>query len=100
MATKSLAQLKARFRRGMYPTEEDFADLMDSLFHKTDDVIPIGSVGTLAERLNRKLDTADARQIPSDIGALTDIVNALSRKVAQPVVSCNIKFCARNRKRI
>ena len=94
MATKSLAQLKARFRRGMYPTEEDFADLMDSLFHKTDDVIPIGSVGTLAERLNRKLDTADARQITSDIGALTDIVNALSRKVGDVYIDLDVAAIA------
>lgn len=71
MALKSLAQLKAWFRKGMYPTESNFSDLMDSFWHKTDDVIPIGNVGTLAERLNRKLDTADAEQIYDQIKTIS-----------------------------
>lgn len=55
----------------MYPTESNFSDLMDSFWHKTDDVIPIGNVGTLAERLNRKLDTADAEQIYDQIKTIS-----------------------------
>lgn len=90
MAIKSIAQFKAWFRKGMYPTESNFIDLFDSFFHKTDDIIPIGNVGTLAERLNRKLDTADAGQMVADINALTDIVNALSRKVGDVYTDLDI----------
>lgn len=81
MPTKNLAQLKSWFRKGMYPTEANFIDFMDSFFHKTDDIIPISAVGTLAERLNRKLDTADADVIREDIMALTDIVNNVNRRI-------------------
>ena len=51
---RSIAQLKAWFRRGKYPTEEQFADWMDSYVHKEESEIPISQVGNLTEQLNGK----------------------------------------------
>lgn len=90
MPIKNLAQLKAWFRKGMYPTESNFIDFMDSFFHKTDDIIPISAVGTLAERLNRKLDTADAGELRSDIQALTDIVNNVNSRINDVYIDLDI----------
>ena len=44
MAIRSIAQLKAWFKRGKYPTEAQFADWIDSFFHKEEDKVPISSV--------------------------------------------------------
>lgn len=54
MAIRSIAQLKAWFKRGKYPTEAQFADWIDSFFHKEEDKVPISSVEGLAEQLNNK----------------------------------------------
>lgn len=54
MAIRSIAQLKAWFRRGMHPTQEQFADLIDSYVHKEDGGMTITQVAGLAERLNGK----------------------------------------------
>ena len=43
MAKTSVENLKARFKRGMYPTEGDFANVFDSYVHK-DDGIDINDV--------------------------------------------------------
>ncbi len=43
MAKTSIENLKARFKRGMYPTEGDFANVFDSYVHK-DDGIDINDV--------------------------------------------------------
>ncbi len=46
MAIRVRAQLRKWFGRGMYPTAEQFSDLFDSFFHKTEDKIPMsGSRG-------------------------------------------------------
>lgn len=39
MAIKPIEQLKAFFRRGMYPTEQNFADLIDSFVHRGQEAI-------------------------------------------------------------
>ncbi|TGG40954.1 hypothetical protein EZ315_09865 [Duncaniella freteri] len=41
MAIRTIAQLKAWFRRGKYPTEEQFADWLDSYVHKEESIIPV-----------------------------------------------------------
>lgn len=53
MAIRSISQLKAWFKKGAYPTAEQFADWMDSFFHK-EETVPIGSVSGLTEQLNGK----------------------------------------------
>lgn len=58
MAIRSIAQLKAWFKRGSYPTEAQFADWIDSFFHKEEDKVPISSVDQLPEQLNNKYDAS------------------------------------------
>ncbi len=62
MAIKTAAHLKRRFLRGMYPTETDFADLIDSYRHRQDK-ISLTEIGGLAEALNGKLDSSEAKLI-------------------------------------
>lgn len=63
MAIRSVAQLKAWFKRGKYPTESQFADWIDSFFHKEEDKIPIGSVDNLPEQLNGKYPASDGKEL-------------------------------------
>lgn len=63
MAIRSIAQLKAWFKRGKYPTAEQFADWLDSYFHKEEDKVPIGSVDQLPELLNIKYDRTDGVEL-------------------------------------
>ncbi|MEG0808460.1 MAG: hypothetical protein RR410_08940 [Alistipes sp.] len=94
MATKSIAQLKAWFRKGMYPSESNFIDLFDSFFHKTDDIIPIGNVGTLVERLNRKLDTADAEQIYNQLNTISVKFGGLEDRIDNVYIDLDVNAIA------
>ena len=79
----SITQLKSWFRRGLYPTEEQFASWLDSFWHKTDDQIPIASVANLAERLNAKLDTSERAALLERMQLHDDLFNDLSRNLNQ-----------------
>lgn len=70
MAIRSIAQLKAWFKRGKYPTEAQFADWIDSFFHKEEDKVPISSVEELPEQLNGKYDAAAGEQLESNFRQL------------------------------
>lgn len=63
MPIRSIAQLKAWFRRGKYPTEEQFGDWMDSYVHKEEDTIPIAQVEDLSEQLNAKYPMSDGTEL-------------------------------------
>ena len=63
MAIRTLTQLKEWFKRGAYPTAENFADWMDSFWHKTDDKIPISAVEELATQLNSKYNNSSAEEL-------------------------------------
>lgn len=63
MAIRSLAQLKAWFQKGKYPTASQFSDWMDSFFHKEEDKIPIDSVENLADQLNDKYPKNDGLEL-------------------------------------
>lgn len=63
MPIRSIAQLKAWFRRGKYPTEEQFGDWMDSYVHKDEDTIPIAQVEDLPEQLNAKYPMSDGTEL-------------------------------------
>jgi hypothetical protein len=69
MATRTLAQLKAWFKRGAYPIAEHFADWLDSFFHK-EEKIPIDSVEGLDERINAKYDGSDGEELDRLYGEL------------------------------
>lgn len=60
MAIRSIAQLKAWFKRGMYPTAAQFADWMDSYRHR-EEKIDIASVDQLPEQLNGKYPDSDGK---------------------------------------
>lgn len=60
MAIRSIAQLKAWFKWGMYPTAAQFADWMDSYRHK-EERIDIASVDQLPEQLNGKYPDSDGK---------------------------------------
>lgn len=62
MAIKTIAQLKAYFRKGLYPTESQFADMLDSYRHKSEKV-DLAQVEGLAEALNSKYNTSEAKII-------------------------------------
>ena len=47
----------------MYPTAEQFSDLFDSFFHKTEDKIPMSGVEGLTDQLNGKYSTAEGREL-------------------------------------
>lgn len=51
MAIRPIQTLKSRFRRGLYPTEEQFSDWMDSYWHKLEK-IELGDINGLNEQLN------------------------------------------------
>ena len=53
MAIKSPEQLKKWFTKGAYPSESQFADLIDSFIHKTGDEIPISRIKDLSETLTK-----------------------------------------------
>lgn len=55
MPIKSIEQLKEWFSRGLYPTESNFADLIDSFFHRAEK-IPLNAVETLEDKLEKKTD--------------------------------------------
>ena len=81
MAIRSIAQLKAWFKRGKYPTEAQFADWIDSFFHKEDDKIPIDAVEQLAEQLNGKYDAAQAKELQAQIADAVDKTTAVQKDI-------------------
>lgn len=82
MAKKAIADLKARFKKGMYPTEDDFANVLDSYVHK-DDGIDIDDVtaefgsktlSTLLQELKQEiLQEAEAQETGYDDSELRGI---------------------------
>ena len=53
----SLSQIKAWFKKGMYPTESQFDNTFDSFWHK-DDVLPLSAIQNLTQVLNDKANVA------------------------------------------
>ena len=72
MAIRVRAQLRIWFGRGMYPTAEQFSDLFDSFFHKTEDKIPMSGVEGLTDQLNGKYNTAEGRELEKKVQKVTD----------------------------
>ena len=63
MAIRVRALLRKWFGRGMYPTAEQFSDLFDSFWHKTEDEISIDKVEGLTSQLNGKYPAADGKRL-------------------------------------
>lgn len=74
MAIRSIAQLKAWFKRGLYPTQEQFHDWLDSFLHKEDKIAP-SSVDGLTDQLNGKYPGADGKLLEQKTAELEDQLN-------------------------
>lgn len=72
MAIRSITILKSWFKKGMYPTESQFGDWLDSFFHR-DDKIPVASIDGLDNAINSKAEQ-------SAIDTLSQSVSAISNK--------------------
>lgn len=66
MAIRTIAQLKAWFRRGMFPTESQFADWLDSFRHKQEKV-EMSEVSGLTDTLNKKYDASEGNALSSNV---------------------------------
>ena len=60
----------------MYPTAEQFSDLFDSFFHKTEDKIPMSGVEGLTDQLNGKYNTAEGRELEKKVQKVTTDLSA------------------------
>lgn len=58
----ALATIKTWFETGDYPTQEQFANWLDSFFHK-DDTIPFESIEDLQGYFDAKANAADAPRV-------------------------------------
>ncbi|MDE5969618.1 MAG: hypothetical protein K2G74_02155 [Muribaculaceae bacterium] len=74
MAIKAIEQLKAYFKKGLYPTEEQFAHLIDSFRHKNDKV-EIPDVEGLPNALNAKYDASNGEILEKRQQNLNDRVD-------------------------
>ena len=81
----SLDTMKSWFKKGLYPTESQFASVFDSFWHK-DDAIPMASVQNLLQTLNNKASAFHRHEL-SDISDLSvfeqDISKQLSNKASK-----------------
>lgn len=82
MAKRTPEQLKAFFRRGLHPTEGQFADLIDSFVHK-DGTIPASQVERLTEQLNDKYTQSEGRALEKELSQLQSAVKDNSRDLDQ-----------------
>lgn len=71
MAKQTVAQLKAWFKKGLKPTESQFADMLDSYVHK-DDEIDINKVKGLVALLNKKYDQALGEALQQKVAELEE----------------------------
>ena len=54
MSTQRRSVLKNWFRKGLTPTQEQFADAFDSFFHRSEDLIPLNNVEGLTAAIETK----------------------------------------------
>lgn len=113
MAIKTRAQLKAYFRKGLYPTENQFGDMIDSYVHKGEKV-ELSQVNGLSEALNSKFNSTDGKIIETkqkqqenviahlqtvqetqseEIAELEDLGNSLAHSVDEMEQAVNILQC-------
>lgn len=71
MAIRVRALLRKWFGRGMYPTAEQFSDLFDSFFHKTEDQIPMSGVEGLTDQINGKYSMTEGKELEKKVQKVT-----------------------------
>ncbi len=87
MAVQNIAQLKKWFKNGAYPTESQFADLIDSFRHKNDKV-GLTEVEGLTNSLNKKYDASEGRILETMIARHTtqiDWLNTVQERQAEEI---------------
>ncbi|MBD5199243.1 MAG: hypothetical protein HDS83_02460 [Bacteroidales bacterium] len=87
MAIKAIEQLKAYFKKGLYPTEEQFAHLIDSFRHKNDKV-EIPDVEGLPNALNAKYDASNGvilEKIQQDLNDRVDHVEIVQESQSESI---------------
>ncbi|WP_320053985.1 hypothetical protein [uncultured Acetobacteroides sp.] len=84
MALRSIQQLKSWFKKGMYPTESQFGDWLDSFFHR-EDKIPVGSVDGLAEAINGKAEKSDVETLSQSVATVSQQAGAADLKAQQAI---------------
>jgi hypothetical protein len=65
--------LKQYFETGKKPTQAQFANLIDTFFHKSEDTVTIANVSNLAAVLASKASTSQIATILNALGALEDL---------------------------
>ena len=83
MSTQSRSALKNCFRKGLTPSQEQFANAFDSFFHKSEDLIPLSQVDGLVTELNNKkyeLQEYINTELQNAVAVLDNSVNDNSEK--------------------
>ncbi|MDE6346826.1 MAG: hypothetical protein K2L55_09165 [Muribaculaceae bacterium] len=80
MAIRTIAQLKAWFRKGLYPTESQFADWLDSYRHKQESV-EMSEVSGLTTALNKKYDASEANGLKVLVDGATKAMDVISTEM-------------------
>lgn len=77
---KSISELKSRFLRGMKPTQEDFANLIDSFVHRQD-TSAVGKLSITKEQIVVTSDTniLESNNDYSNSDTLECVVNGVDR---------------------
>ena len=76
----SLDTMKSWFKKGLYPTESQFASVFDSFWHK-DEIIPLGNVKNLTQILNGKAPESHNHEL-NDITDLTAFEQEINNQLA------------------
>lgn len=76
----SLDTIKSWFKKGLYPTESQFASTFDSFWHK-DDAIPMASVQNLIQTLNNKASAFHKHEM-SDITDIATFEASVNDRIA------------------
>lgn len=81
MTKRSRGVLKGWFRRGCYPTESQFGDLIDSFVHLGEDRIPMLAVAGLTNAINSKLNKTEVEELKREHGEIVEAQRVLSARV-------------------
>lgn len=87
MAIRPIAQLKTWFRKGLYPTEVQFHDLIDSFRHK-EDKVSMSDVQGLSQAVNGKYDQSAGQSLEKNLVKYGDILKRV--ETAQEIQGIDI----------
>lgn len=88
MAITDKNTLKSWFLRGLKPLASQFADWMDSYWHKSEK-IPVAAIDTLEDVLNEKAEQADITDIRQSVTNVTNNFNTLTSNLHKVATTGN-----------